>query len=108
VESSTAVECALAGVPCYLCGWFDLDLHAYGKQYQKFGAARVLDSPAEILRIPDWLGLSARPEATDRLHHAIAPEDLRTILQSGEYVGHEISRKEVRPAVDRMLNLPKS
>jgi|HubBroStandDraft_1064217.scaffolds.fasta_scaffold00112_6 hypothetical protein len=55
VESSVAVECALAGIPCFLCGWFDLDLHAYIKQYENYGAARILKSPEEIERIPDSL-----------------------------------------------------
>jgi hypothetical protein len=86
VESSTAVECAIAGVPCFLCGWFDLDLHAYGKQYQKFGGAQILDSPTDILRIPDSLGLSPRPEAAERLHHPITPGDLKTMLQIGDIV----------------------
>jgi len=86
VESSAAVECALAGVPCFLCGWFDLDLHAYGKQYQEFGAAQTLDSPTDILRIPDLLELSQEPKAAKRLHHPIAPEDLRAILRSGDFV----------------------
>jgi len=86
VESSTAVECAVAGVPCFLCGWFDLDLHAYGKQYQKFGAAQILDRHTDILRIPDSLGLAPRPEATERLHHPITPGDLKTIMQTRDIV----------------------
>ena len=55
VESSVAVECALAGIPCFVCGWFDVDLHAYIKQYEKYGAAQILASPEEIERIPGSL-----------------------------------------------------
>jgi hypothetical protein len=82
VESSVAVECALAAVPCFLCGWFDIDLYSYGKQYERFGAARILDDPADISRIPELLG-SQRPgaEVRNRLYHPITREDLEAVLK---------------------------
>jgi hypothetical protein len=82
VESSVAVECALAGVPSFLCGWFDIDLYSYGKQYERFGAARILDDPADISRIPELLG-SQRPgaEVRNRLYTPITREDLEAVLQ---------------------------
>jgi hypothetical protein len=82
VESSVAVDCALAAVPCFLCGWFDIDLYSYGKQYERFGAARILDDPADISRIPELLG-SQRPgaEIRNRLYHPITGEDLETVLK---------------------------
>jgi hypothetical protein len=85
VESSVAVECALAGVPSFLCGWFDIDLYSYGKQYERFGAARILDDPADISRIPELMG-SQRPgaEVRNRLYTPITPEDFEAVLR-----GHE-------------------
>jgi hypothetical protein len=82
VESSVAVECALAEVPCFLCGWFDIDLYSYGKQYARFGAATILDDPADISRIPDLLK-SKRPgtEVRNRLYHPITREDFEAVLQ---------------------------
>jgi hypothetical protein len=82
VESSVAVECALAGVPSFLCGWFDIDLYSYGKQYERFGAARILDDPADISRIPELLG-SQRPgaEVRNRLYAPITRENLEAVLQ---------------------------
>jgi hypothetical protein len=82
VESSVAVECALAEVPCFLCGWFDIDLYSYGKQYERFGAARILDNPEDIPRIPDLLH-SQRPEADvrNRLYRPITREDFEAVLQ---------------------------
>jgi hypothetical protein len=82
VESSVAVECALAGVPSFLCGWFDIDLYSYGKQYERFGAARILDDPADISRIPELLG-SQRPgaEVRNRLYTPITREDFEAVLQ---------------------------
>lgn len=83
VESSVAVECALAGIPCFLCGWFDLGTHCYGRQYEKFGAARVLKSPSAILRIPEMLDLQ-RPGADfrNRFYHPITQMELDGVLQS--------------------------
>jgi hypothetical protein len=82
VESSVAVECALAGVPCFLCGWFDIDLYSYAREYEKFGAASMLDDPADILRIPALLE-SQRPGAKvrDRLNRQITIEEFEAVLR---------------------------
>ncbi len=81
VESSVAVECALAGIPCFLCGWFDLGLHNYGRQYEKYGAARVLDRPGDVLDIPEMLGGSwPAAEVASKLYQPIAREDLDALL----------------------------
>jgi hypothetical protein len=81
VESSVAVECALAGVPSFLCGWFDIDLYSYGKQYERFGAAKILKDPADISRIPELIG-SHRPgaEVRNRLYTPITREDFEAVL----------------------------
>jgi hypothetical protein len=82
VESSVAVECALAGVPSFLCGWFDIDLYSYGKQYERFDAARILDDPADISRVPELMG-SQRPgaEVRNRLYTPITREGFEAVLQ---------------------------
>jgi hypothetical protein len=85
VESSVAVECALVGVPCFLCGWFDLDLHAYIKAYEAFGAARILKGPEEIDRIPGTLSsnvLSAH--IRNRICQPATPGQLKAILNLTE------------------------
>jgi hypothetical protein len=82
VESSVTVECALADVPCFLCGWFDIDLYSYAKEYEKFGAATILDDPADISRIPALLG-SRRigAEVRNRLNRQITPEEFEAVLR---------------------------
>ena len=83
VESSVAVECALAGIPCFLCGWFDLDMYCYGRQYEKFGAARVLKSPSAIPHIPEVLDLqSPGADFRNRFDQPITQMELDGILQS--------------------------
>jgi hypothetical protein len=82
VESSVAVECALAGIPCFLCGWFDLDMYCYGRQYEKFGAARVLESPSAIPRIPEMLDLQRTgADFRNRFYQPITQMELDGILQ---------------------------
>jgi hypothetical protein len=81
VESSVAVECAVAAVPCFLCGWFDIDLYSYGKQYEKFGAARILDDPEDISRIPALLeSQRANAEVRNRLYRPIAQDVFEAVL----------------------------
>ena len=81
VESSVAVECALAGVPSFLCGWFDIDLYSYGRQYERFGAAKILDDPADISRIPELMGSQRLgAEVRKRLYTPITREDFEAVL----------------------------
>jgi hypothetical protein len=53
VESSAAVECALVGVPTFLCSWFDPSWWEYGKQFVRFSVAQPLESPDQIADIPN-------------------------------------------------------
>jgi hypothetical protein len=83
VESSVAVECALAGIPCFLCGWFDLGMYCYGRQYEKFGAARVLKSASAIPYIPEVLDLQyPGADFRNRFYQPITQMELDVILQS--------------------------
>jgi hypothetical protein len=85
VESSVAVECALNGVPCFLCGWFDLGLYGYGQQYEKYGAARTLDGPEDIQRIPEFLHSSQlNARIRQGVYQPLAPKQLEAILLGAE------------------------
>jgi hypothetical protein len=56
VESTVAFECATVGIPTFLCGWLRHAYAGYGEQYARFGAGRMLNSPDDLLRIPDFVG----------------------------------------------------
>jgi hypothetical protein len=85
VESSVAVECALAGIPCFLCGWFDLDLHAYIKQYENYGVAHILTSPEEIERIPGSLSSNVlTAHIQNQMCQPVTPSRLKAILIATE------------------------
>jgi hypothetical protein len=52
VVSTTAVDCALRQVPCFLCQWLDNSNYQYQEQFLKSGVGTALASPAEIPGIP--------------------------------------------------------
>ncbi len=55
VLSSVVLDCAVHGVPCFLCEWLDLWPYGYVAQYRKFGVGIGLSAPGEIVKIPDIL-----------------------------------------------------
>lgn len=77
VESSAAVECALAGVPTFLCSWFDPSWWEYGKQFVRFSVAQPLESPEQIADIPNRIR-----ERTAAQLRALTTPITRTRLES--------------------------
>ncbi len=58
VDSTVAVECTLAGIPYFLCGWLDFNGFGYMQQFARFGAGMLLETPDQILSIPEELAIS--------------------------------------------------
>jgi hypothetical protein len=82
VESSVSVDCAIEGIPCFLCKWFIAPLIGYGAQFIKYGAARGLESPREIERIPEMLrNFEVPPEVVRKLWNPIEAGQLEKLLQ---------------------------
>jgi hypothetical protein len=81
VESTVAFECAIVGIPSFLCGWLRHAYSGYAPQYVRFGVGRMLESPDELLRVPELLP-AATPDsdASRRLLQGIQPEMLSEIL----------------------------
>jgi hypothetical protein len=81
LESSVAVESTLAGVPCFLCSWFDVSWYGYAKQFAKFGAGHPIESPDQIQQVPQILQDFEISEATlQRLQTTITAEKLESIF----------------------------
>ncbi len=92
VESSVACDCALQGVPCFLCHWFESSWYEYGKQFAKFGAGYLLNSPEQLSRIPALVEeFKSTPEIRGRLMTAIGGERFEEVL-SGRKAVREGSR----------------
>jgi hypothetical protein len=81
VDSSIAVECAIAGIPFFLCGWLDFSGMGYLEQFARFKVATVLDSPAEIERIPELVAKEVfDPKTSERLYGDTSPEMIEDIF----------------------------
>jgi hypothetical protein len=82
VESSVCVDCAIRGIPCFVCSWFVTPIAGYEKQFLRYGAAYSLTCPAEILRIPSVVkDLRITPEVQQGLWNPIAPAKLDALLR---------------------------
>jgi hypothetical protein len=81
VESTVAFECATLGIPAFLCGWLRHAYSGYAAQYVRFGVGQMLESPDELLRIPDMVGsVVPDPGLTCRLVCPVSPEALSRVL----------------------------
>jgi hypothetical protein len=65
VQSTAAVDCAIRGIPVFLCKWLDYSHYGYVDQFIRYGAGLPLNSPAEIANIPDMLKNFPAPVRTD-------------------------------------------
>jgi hypothetical protein len=85
VLSTAAMDCALRGVPCFLCEWLEYFSCGYSEQFCKFGAGVKLRSPADIAGIPDSIpkmleAFRGRAGVQADLSSPIAPARLRELL----------------------------
>jgi hypothetical protein len=55
VLSTVAVECAIRGIPCFLCKWLESWPYGYVEQFIRFGIGIGLNDPSEIAQIPQYL-----------------------------------------------------
>ena len=81
VDSSIAVECALRGIPFFLCGWLDFGGMGYLRQFASFGVGRVLAEPGSLEHISEMVAdHRADPVALARLWHEADPVQLDEVL----------------------------
>jgi hypothetical protein len=76
VLSTVAVDCALRGVPCFLCKWLECSPYGYVDQFIQFGVGIGMDNPEEMLKIPSLVGGISRIRASAR----IAPFQLHQLV----------------------------
>ncbi len=55
ILSTVATECAVRGIPCFLCKWLESWPYGYVEQFIRFGVGIGLNDPSEIQRIPEYL-----------------------------------------------------
>jgi hypothetical protein len=79
VQSTAALDCAIRGIPVFLCKWLDYSYYGYVDQFIRYGAGVPLRSPADIAKIPDMLEKFPAPARTD-FWQAISREKLERLL----------------------------
>jgi hypothetical protein len=79
--STAALDCVLAGIPTFLCGWLRLTHVDYAEQFARFSVGRILERPEDLLRISALMA-GARPEAelAGNLIRRIEPAVLASVL----------------------------
>jgi hypothetical protein len=83
ILSTVAVECAIRGIPCFLCKWLESWPYGYVEQFIRFGVGLGLKSPQEIKSIPQYLdGKGIRPDLIENCWRTAPPERLRELIAS--------------------------
>jgi hypothetical protein len=83
VESTTAIDCLLQGIRCFMCGWLAPSSCGYSEQYVRFGIGELLRDAESISEIPQRLAqLSGKLEAAS-LTKSVEPEALLKWLTIG-------------------------
>jgi hypothetical protein len=62
VESTTVLDCAVRGIPCFLCEWLAFLPFGYLHQYARFGAGQLLHSIDDVAEIPRKLAPQTNPD----------------------------------------------
>jgi hypothetical protein len=84
VESTSVIECAMKGVPCFIATWMVNSPYGYVQQYSAFGMGEPLLSVEQLTAIPSLLlGKSASTPAGG-LWQLMDPGNFRKLL-AGEH-----------------------
>ena len=83
ILSTVAIECAVRGIPCFLCTWLEFWPYGYVEQFLRFGVGIGLGDPKEIERIPEYLQqYQVKPEVKENCWQAATPGRLRELLSA--------------------------
>jgi hypothetical protein len=83
ILSTVAMECAIRGIPCFLCKWLEFWPYGYVEQFIRFGVGIGLNDPSEIEKIPEYLRqCPVSPDVKANCWHPAAAERLRELLHA--------------------------
>jgi hypothetical protein len=102
VMSTVVVECALQGIPCFLCVWLEAWPYGYDDQFDRFGLGIRLTAPSEIREIPAMLLKytgSGVPQAN--YWNPIDKNRLRSLLGPGQDCAESATTENSRMAESR-------
>jgi hypothetical protein len=80
ILSTVAMECAIRGIPCFLCKWLESWPYGYVEQFMRFGVGTGLNDPSEIQKIPQLMKQHAVPAGVvDECWQVVAPGRLKEL-----------------------------
>jgi hypothetical protein len=82
VQSTAAVDCAIRGIPVFLCKWLDYSYYGYVDQFVRYCAGVPLHSAAQIANIPNALEGFPAPCRND-FWQTISSQMLQQLLTAG-------------------------
>jgi hypothetical protein len=82
IRSTVALECAIRGIPCFLCKWLESLPYGYVEQFLRFGVGVGLNHPSEITRIPEYLQQHTATTTAENCWQPIDRGRLRELLES--------------------------
>ncbi len=92
VLSTVATECAMRGIPCFLCKWLEYSFYGYIGQFVRFGAGITLKDPNEISKIPQYLEtFEADPGVSENLWQPVEAERLSDMLSLSPKIFSKVS-----------------
>src|SRR5213594_2355033 len=80
VLSTAASECAVRGIPSFLCGWLEYSHYGYIEQFERFGVGQVLRSPVEIAEIPQLIRRYRQPDVSSNLWQPVTSARLQELF----------------------------
>jgi hypothetical protein len=87
ILSTVAMECAIRGIPCFLCKWLEFSPHGYVEQFIRFGVGIGLNDPSEIGKIPEYLQQHpVSPDVSENCWQPAAAGRLRELLSASRKV----------------------
>src|SRR6266571_5994093 len=88
VLSTAASECAVRGIPSFLCGWLEYSHYGYIEQFERFGVGQVLRSPEEIAEIPQLIRHYRQPEVSSNLWQPVTSARLQELFSGARKYHH--------------------
>jgi hypothetical protein len=83
ILSTVAMECAVRGIPCFLCKWLEFWPYGYVEQFVRFGVGIGLNDPSEVQKIPQYLQQHpVRADVRENCWQPAATGRLRELLSS--------------------------
>jgi hypothetical protein len=83
ILSTVSTECAVRGIPCFLCRWLDAHQYEYVEEYLRFGVGIGLDAPDDIAKIPQYLEQHPVAEAlAENVYQLPTQRNLQNLLLS--------------------------